>query len=174
MKTRILIIISVLFFVGSAYAQEMNKKYHDPELDREVLVGYCDLNGIEQGEFGEIFKSNYKIYETEPLIIKQIQSILNKGDYEITSVFADWCSDSEYQLPNFYKVLDEVGFANGKRKLIAVDRSKNAQVIDLSEYDIQLVPTFIIYLKGEEIGRIIETPNDTLEKDLLAILKAKE
>lgn len=171
MKTRILILISILFFVVVTYAQEMNKKYHDPRLEREVLVGYCDLDGVEQGEFGEIYKSQYKIYETEPLIIKQIQSILRKGDYEITSVFGDWCSDSEFQLPNFYKVLDEVGFANTKRKLIAVDRSKNAQVIDLSEYDIQLVPTFIIYLKGEEIGRIIESPNDTLEKDLLAILK---
>jgi len=174
MKTRILIIVSVLFFVGSVSAQEMNKKYHDPELEREVLVGYCDLNGIEQGEFGEIFKSNYKIYKTETSVIKQIQSLLNKDDYEITSVFADWCSDSEYQLPNFYKVLDEVGFAIDNRKLIAVDRSKSAQDLDISGYDIQLVPTFIIYLKGEEIGRIIETPNDTLEKDLLAILKPKE
>lgn len=174
MNTRILVLVGILLFVGSASAQEMNKKYHDPELDREVLVGYCDMIGIKKGEFGEIYKSQYNIYEADPIIVQQIQSILNEGEYKIISVFGDWCSDSEFQLPNFYKVLDKVSFANTKRKLIAVDRSKNAQVIDLSEYDIQLVPTFIIYLKGEEIGRIIESPNDTLEKDLLAILKQKD
>lgn len=174
MKTRILVFASVLFLVASSYAQEMNKKFHDPKLDREVLVGYCDVDGLEQGEFGESFTLQYKIYSPEPLLVKQIKSIINKGDYEITTVFADWCSDSEYQVPNFYKLLDEVGFADNKRKLIAVDRSKDAHLDKFSEYDIQLVPTFIIYLQGEEIGRIIETPNETLEEDFLKILKSTE
>ena len=38
------------------------------------------------------------------------------------------------------------------------------------DLDIELVPTFIFYRNGEELGRIVETPEDTLEKDLAEIV----
>jgi hypothetical protein len=36
---------------------------------------------------------------------------------------------------------------------------------------IKRIPTFIIYKKKREIGRIVETPGDLIEKDLLKILQ---
>ena len=36
--------------------------------------------------------------------------------------------------------------------------------------EIELVPTFILDYNGEEIGRIIESPEESLEKDLLRII----
>ena len=38
--------------------------------------------------------------------------------------------------------------------------------------DINFVPTFIFYKAGEEIGRIIEMPYETLEKDMLELVSA--
>ncbi|MEJ2614863.1 MAG: hypothetical protein P8Z35_07895 [Ignavibacteriaceae bacterium] len=35
---------------------------------------------------------------------------------------------------------------------------------------IELVPTIIFYKDEKELGRIVETPNDSLEKDILKIL----
>jgi len=51
--------------------------------------------------------------------------------------------------------------------MVAVNSSKEAGLIDLVNYSIQKVPTFIIYRRGHEVGRIIETPFTTLENDLL-------
>ena len=39
--------------------------------------------------------------------------------------------------------------------------------------DIQYVPTIILFKNGEELGRIVESPVETLEKDLLKIAKGE-
>jgi hypothetical protein len=54
--------------------------------------------------------------------------------------------------------------------MIAVDSKKQASGLDITAYDIERVPTFIIYKEGKEIGRIIETPVQSLEADLQKIL----
>jgi len=82
-------------------------------------------------------------------------------------VLGTWCSDSQEQVPGFFKVLDKIRFDKKNVQMIAVDSAKEAGIIDLVNYNIQKVPTFIIYRKGREIGRIIEKPYMTLEKDLL-------
>ncbi|MDP3685076.1 MAG: thioredoxin, partial [Ignavibacteria bacterium] len=63
-----------------------------------------------------------------------------------------------------------LNFPSAKVKLIMVDRKKDAAGIDISPFNIELVPTMIFYNDGLEVGRIIETPKETLEKDLSAIL----
>jgi len=42
--------------------------------------------------------------------------------------------------------------------------------IDVASYKIELVPTFIFYDGDTELGRIIETPQTSIEGDLLKII----
>jgi len=84
-----------------------------------------------------------------------------------------WCSDSRREVPRFYKILDSLNFPSAKVKLIMVDRKKEAAEVNIASLNIELVPTMIIYNDGLEIGRIVETPKETLEKDLAAILTKK-
>jgi hypothetical protein len=51
--------------------------------------------------------------------------------------------------------------------LINVNRDKQGLENEVAGLDINFVPTFIFYKAGEEIGRIIEMPYETLEKDML-------
>ena len=46
------------------------------------------------------------------------------------------------------------------------DRSNEAEGLR-----IELVPTIIFYKDGSEIGRIVETPVESMEKDLLKIIE---
>jgi hypothetical protein len=85
-------------------------------------------------------------------------------------VFGSWCSDSREQLPRFFRVLDAAGYPSERLMLLAVDRSKTAHGIDASRLRIERVPTFIFYHNGRELGRIVETPLETLEADIAAIL----
>jgi thiol-disulfide isomerase/thioredoxin len=172
MKNKLILIISLLLFVVSSNAQKMNTKYHDPKLNKEVLVGYCNENGLQQDDFGKIFMSEYEHYIPEKSLVRKIKSIYKKNNIEVVTVFAEWCHDSKEQVPHFYKLMDKAGFSKEKTKIIAVDRTKNAQIVNISDLNILKVPTFIIYSENIEIGRIIETPEHTLELDLLNILKS--
>jgi len=52
-------------------------------------------------------------------------------------------------------------------ELICVDKNKSAGQTNIESLNIELVPTMIFYKNDQEIGRIIETPQITLEKDIL-------
>jgi thiol-disulfide isomerase/thioredoxin len=147
------------------FAQELNQKIIDPRLNKEILYGYCDRQGLQKGEFGKVFDEYYQIYEPDKAVLEQLK--LKQDGVEILIVLGTWCSDSQEQVPRFFKILDKIKFSKKAVQMICVDRNKQAGETDLVNYNVQRVPTFIFYRKGREIGRIVETPYSTLEKDLL-------
>ncbi len=80
-----------------------------------------------------------------------------------------WCSDSKREVPRFYKIIKLINYDENKIELICVDRKKEVTNYDVSNYDIKYVPTFIFLKDEKEIGRIIESPKQKLEEDLLEI-----
>ncbi len=54
--------------------------------------------------------------------------------------------------------------------MIAVDEDKEAEGDELSDLNIEFIPTFIIYKGDAELGRIVETPEESLETDLIKYL----
>lgn len=169
MKVRILILLAIIVVTNTLFAQNVNTEIRDSKLKKDVLVGFCNEKGLEKGEFGVYFKSQYEVYTPKAKTIQKIKSKIN--DYDIKIVFASWCSDSKLQLPRFYKILDLAEFKKSQLETIGVDRTKNALVVNIADLNIELVPTFIVYKHGEEIGRIVETPVKTLEADLLKLIK---
>ena len=172
MKIKILILSLMLAFSLNGIAQKVNKKYQDPKLEKEVLVGYCNIEGMEEGVFGVYFRTQHETYHPKSSITNKIKTILSQGNYKIVTVFGDWCSDSKLQMGRFYKVLEYAEVPATKMTWIGVDGSKKVEGMDISEYQILRVPTFIVYLNDKEIGRIVESPKFTLEKDLYSILKS--
>jgi thiol-disulfide isomerase/thioredoxin len=142
---------------------------HDTTVDQKVLIDYCDRTGLESGEFGEYYLLEYEDYQINDSLLNLIRKKIKK--FDITIVFGSWCSDSEQQVPHFYKILDQSGYDDDQLKIIAVNRQKKAKEVQIEDLQIELVPTFIIYKNGTEIGRIVETPNETLEEDLWQIIK---
>jgi len=169
MKISILIAVACILFVSTTYGQSMNKIVNDTTINQEVLIDYCDRTGLESGEFGIYYKLEYEDYAVNDSLIKLISKKLRK--YNIIIVFGSWCSDSEQQVPRFYKILDHSKFKESHLKIIAVNRSKSTMEVDIEDLNIERVPTFIVYKKGKEVGRIIETPIDNLEEDLWKIVK---
>jgi len=55
--------------------------------------------------------------------------------------------------------------------LINVNREMVGLADEVDGLEIHFVPTFIFYRDEEEIGRIIEMPYESLEKDMLEIVK---
>lgn len=155
-----------------SFAQVLNQKTMDEKKHREILIGYCNREGFSSCSFDSAYQANYGLYAPDTSALRMLTRGMN--DIVIKLVMGTWCGDSKEQVPHFYKILDLLKFDYGKLSLICVDRTKAAPGIDLAPLSINLVPTFIFYRNDREIGRIIETPTISLEKDMLRIIDKTE
>ncbi|MGY3052195.1 thiol-disulfide isomerase/thioredoxin [Pedobacter sp. UYEF25] len=171
---KIVFCIALILTTMTVSAQELNKKIHDEVHNKEILINTCTRTGMNSfPEFKAMFDPLYASYLPDSTLLSQIRPLLEKTHIKI--VFGTWCGDSKVYVPHFFKILDGAGYGEKSVDLIAVDGNKKAENGLIDSLDIQKVPTFIIYNdQNKELGRIIEHPNDTLEADLLAILKGKK
>lgn len=163
----------ILFVLYSkAFSQSLNKTIIDIKTQKEILIGKCNRTGLNMGEFSSFFSMEYDTYVIDKNKTDSIK--IFKNEFSITIIMGSWCGDSKEQVPRFYKILDVISFVDDNVTLICVDRNKKAEDIDVSDYQLTLVPVFIFYRNGVELGRITETPRNTLESDMLSILIKKE
>ncbi|MDT8392731.1 MAG: thioredoxin family protein [Bacteroidales bacterium] len=169
MKTAVWFTFLSLILGFSSYSQEKNKKIIDERFEKEILIGHCDRAGLTEGEFGESFAAEYKAYDIEKKLIKKIRK--HDHDYVIVLILGTWCHDSKLQVPRFYRIIDEARIPAGTMKVICVDGYKKGGEVSIANYDIEFVPTFIFYRNGQEIGRIVEQPDASLEQDFYNIIQ---
>lgn len=160
-------IILIALFSAQGFAQVLNQKTMDEKKHHEILVGYCNREGFATCSFDSAYRANYGPYAPDTAVLR----LLSKGldNISMKVIMGTWCGDSKEQVPRFYKILDLLKFDYSRLSLICVDRTKSAPGIDIAPLKINLVPTFIFYRDDKEIGRIVETPAVSLEKDLLLI-----
>ncbi len=108
-----------------------------------------------------------------------------KDDIEIICVLGTWCHDSQREVPRFWKILRETDNPHLELTMFAVGRSTDEAAREIMDnigfdvslretYQVELVPTFIFMSDGVELGRIIESPQTTLEQDAALILAGKK
>ena len=169
MKTLFIFIFAWLLLIQNSAGQEMNQVVFSEKTNSNILLGYCDRDGFAQEEFQIWFDMNYQSYSPDQKTLKNLKSI-DKQEITIVIVLGTWCPDSRREVPVFYRMVDEIGVPDEKLSIICVNRLKEFPGTDLSHLDINFVPTFIFYRSGTEIGRIIESPAESIEKDMLKIL----
>ena len=158
-----------MLLLFSALAGTFLSRSQDVSPGENTLVGFCDREGLENSEMGEDFRVFYEAYLPDDGVIEALGPLMES--VTIITVLGTWCSDSQEQVPAFYHILDSIGYDMSGMKLICVDRDKLAGGLDLSAFSVVKVPTFIFYREGKEIGRITETPQQTLELDMLVIVE---
>ncbi|MHA4894904.1 thioredoxin domain-containing protein [Pedobacter sp. PWIIR3] len=170
MKTGLALMIILLAMNVSA--QKINKKIEDKTRNKTVMINLCTREGlISFPEFKESYDAQYPIYKVDSLTLDTIKPLLK--DKTVTIVLGTWCGDSKLQVPHLFKVLDGLNIAEKDITIIATDGSKKAEGKLLDGLNIEFVPTIIFYEKGIELGRITESPLETLEKDMYHILAKK-
>jgi len=166
-KSNFILILLLFTAFSRGFSQQLNQKVIDEKKHYEILIGQCDREGFAGCNFDSAYKAGY-LYAPDKAIIDQITPYIK--DINITLVMGTWCGDSKEHVPHFYKILDLLKFDFSKLSLICVDRLKTAPGLDLSDLKIERVPTFIFFRKNKEVGRITETPEASLEKDMLRII----
>lgn len=111
-------------------------------------------------------------YQPDPAALTFLQQI--DQPVEIVLVYGAWCPDSQREVPRFMRILNLADNPRITLAEYAVDRKKQDAAGKAEEYGIRFVPTFIVIRDGTELGRIVETPERSLEEDLVTILEGKE
>jgi len=110
------------------------------------------------------FKARYEQVQIDETVLNG----LSGNGVSVMVVFGDWCSDSVEHVPEFMKIDDRLHFSDVQ--WVAVGRKLADDTGIVEAFHIERVPTFVFMVNGEEIGRIIEHPHETMEKDTAAIL----
>jgi hypothetical protein len=164
--TILIISICMAFHLSAQFADGI---LTDTLTGERILYGEFDEIVILENEFNNWYTPGFENYEP------QLDSIIslkeNKADeYEYTIALGSWCPDSRREVPRMMKVLDQIGISMSSVKLIGLDHKKLAGVADIENLQIEKVPTLIVFEGKKEIGRIVETPEVSIEADLLKIL----
>lgn len=177
MNRTIQILVAIASLISlNGHSQEVNSIQKDPKTGKDIIVGEVtreDLLKLPAWSCDEYrFTDEYDVYSPDSASVNVLRQTTDNLPF-IFVVLGTWCGDSKDQIPHFFKITDLAGYPAEKIFMVAVDRDKNGGSYCLADFDINLVPTFIFTRNGTEIGRIIETPQATLEQDMVNIIVGK-
>ncbi len=155
-------------------SQQINQKVTEAN-GTEKLLGQVNKNAFVNDSFAKWFDSGFKAYEVDEKTILPLANDLKK--YKIKAFMGTWCGDSKREVPRFYKILETANYPIGQLTMVAVDHIepnyKKSPGGEEKGLNIIKVPTFIFYKDGKEVNRIVESPVESLEKDIGAIVTGK-
>ena len=162
-----LIPLGIIITTFQIFAQDF-KIIPDEKNGEPLILGYCPASIIIDSLFKDTWTSEYNNYQPDYETLDSLEGKLE--DITIKIVFRSTCSDSREQLPRLFRILNELNYDVNSISLIGVSREKQGLSNETEGLELELVPTIIFYIDGNEIGRIVETPVEIMEKDLLRIL----
>ncbi|MBS0011065.1 MAG: thioredoxin family protein [Bacteroidales bacterium] len=162
--------IAVFLFAPLIAQEEEEYDYYDPQT---WLLGDFRYNDLLRTPHDRWFDREFENYSIDD---QAFGELAKKGleDMDIVVVLGTWCSDSRREVPRFMKILESLGYDREKLRFIGVDSYKEAPIINFESFDIERVPTFIFYQNKIELGRIIEYPETSLERDMLGIVNKRD
>jgi thiol-disulfide isomerase/thioredoxin len=162
----------VLFALLSFFLEFLSAQNAEPK-----ILGNCSLSQLEKKPYSEWYAKNFSAYEPNIQVLAALKKT-NPTKYMVKIFFGSWCGDSKRELPKMIKVLEKLAFPQKNITLIGVDDStevyKQSPQRQETGMNIFRVPTFIVYENSKEVGRIVEYPTETMERDLLKIFARKE
>ena len=145
------------------------------------MVPFCLSSNIEVAKNriykGSITKddlfSKYSIFKTgyDNYIPLEFSS-LNYDDIRVIVFFGTWCHDSKREIPKALKIFNDIGINDENIELIAVGLDKKEPLGRAAKLNLMYTPTLIFFKGSKEIGRIIEKPVISLEKDIELIISS--
>lgn len=139
----------------------------------QLLLGKSTRERLQQAPYDSWFNPTYNEYNIDSASANQLRSLLKGKRFQI--FMGTWCGDSRREVPRIYKLLDYCGIPASQIELINVDYHDSAykQSPTHEERGLQIhrVPDLLVYEKNTELGRVVESPVTSWEKDLLAIVQ---
>ncbi len=173
----------VLLFLSNAvivFAQTAKTPFQESSAQKPVeshLLGKISLGALSQAPYSEWFEKNYNSYSPTTSVIARLTVPNIQKEFSGTKVqifLGTWCGDSKREVPRLIKVLNKAGMPETALELICVNNAdslyKQSPTHEERGREIYRVPTVIFSQNGKEVGRIVEFPVESLERDVFAVL----
>lgn len=108
-------------------------------------------------------------YSPAPEAVERLRAVSREVLVEV--VLGTWCDDSRSHVSEFLKVLEMADNPLIRATYLGVPEDKAKRAAALQGKDIVKIPTFVVFVDGVEKGRIVESPAQSVEVDLLAIIE---
>lgn len=161
-----LLVLALLFAAKFVFSQDYVVTIDDKK-NEPMLMGTITRSLLTENSFGEWFNKSYEIHKLDQKTLDKVNK--DFSNLKILIILGTWCGDSREFVPPFLKILDNLNFPESNLKMVSVNRQKQGIADEVKDLEVRLVPLFIFYRDGKEIGRIIESPKEGLEKDFLRI-----
>lgn len=147
----------------------VNNLIPDEEDGGEMLLGNITYDRLANEPFEEWYDLNYEGHLVDTTLIDSLKPLLK--NIHIKVFMGTWCEDSQREVPALLKILEAADFKMNYLDMVAVTHDKDTPQGLEDGYEMEYVPTIIFFKDGAEINRIVEYPQQTLEQDMLTILK---
>jgi thiol-disulfide isomerase/thioredoxin len=179
MKPVHITVIAISIFVLAACTPKMANKQNRPLnielIDKKgnlILLGKCTRERLAQPPFDVWYTKNFAAYTVDSTTANQIKPLLKNKQFLL--FMGTWCGDSRREVPRMYKILDYCKVSSSQIQLITLNNSdtayKQSPGHEERGLNIRRVPTLLIFENQREVGRVVESPVTSLEKDILAIV----
>ena len=167
MKKIFVVLILSLSAAGCFFTNAQEVNFNDPQT---WLLGYFNPDQLLLEPHSSWYNREFDSYKIDSEAFIELSEADFEG-IEVLIVLGTWCPDSRRELPRFMKVSQLAGFKQENIKMMGTDSYKEAPIENYDDLNIERVPTFIFYHNKNEIGRIIEYPVASLERDMVNILR---
>jgi thiol-disulfide isomerase/thioredoxin len=154
-KELFLLLTGILWLAGPAPAQVELVGPLTPELIREKIPEW---------------KPFIDGYSPRLDIISRLQEVPEVVRVEV--FLGTWCPDCRQHVSAYLKIMDMVRNPMIRTTFTGVPRDRTARGPYIEGKNIERIPTFIVFLRDQEVGRIVETPRRSVEGDLWELLKS--
>jgi len=148
---------------------KLNKQVADTIDGGMMLLGPINAAGLNQEPYALWFEENSKAYTPDMTLIEEIKPLLKPCYVKV--FMGSWCEDSQREVPALLKLLDLAEFDLSQLEIIAMTHDKDTPENYEADYQIEFIPTIMFFQDGAELNRIVEYTQETLELDMLKILK---
>ena len=167
---RILVSILAAMVLAGCGAGDSFQLTTDP-VGTKIVTGRFSPSLLESDSSFVWYPHEFKSFNPDSSSVAPIST--HAANLHFIVVGGTWCSDTRRELPRFFKTLAVAHVDGEKVELYGVDRSKVSQDGLTERYNINRVPTFIVFLQGQEVGRIVEFSKPGIDIELANILREK-
>jgi thiol-disulfide isomerase/thioredoxin len=164
-------LVPVFFFVIGFLSCTSGSSYQivQESPTTKIVIGKFTTSLLKTDPSFSWYTERYDVYKPDSASTAFLDSAAHSIHFIV--FMGTWCGDSKREVPRFFKTIDAANIPRENITMYGVDRLEKDKNHLRAAYNIEKVPTFILFRNDKEIGRIVEEAPAGIERDMVTLIK---